>query len=496
MYGIDGSSRFHLFDIEDGCFVYDVHRGMAVRFDPLHHRVLDHVLKARPNPLIIRDLAPEHGAGLVTEALTEIHTLLRHGVLGGDQPDFGDIRRGVAEAVLPRLDACELGPARAVDLLVSQDCNMRCGYCWNKQGHFGDGASMMDRRTGRAVLDFLASQGESPVDLLLFGGEPLLDIDFIDGFLDDVRRVSQRTGKPITAQVNTNGTLLDRWRLDVLRRHDVRVTVSFDGPRAIQDMNRPMRGGQPSFDRVVAGMQRYADAMGCMPEVRVTMSPYSDSWIDTFEYLRGLGVMRIDTAWSFGCASEILDPDFAWSGGERHERSVRELRAFSAHYLDYLCSLDDGEAPCIEGFFFDFAAKAFKGLRCHNCGVFTGANLAFAADGSIYPCVDAVGRPDMRLGDVFEGIRDTTALQAAASRLVDDIPECEDCWIRYLCAGGCFMRHCQRQDGEYHFTCDPGECEANRRTFEVALAFLAELGERAPSMFADHFGDLAGHARC
>jgi len=496
MFGIDGSSGFHLFEVDARHFVYDIHRGSALRFDSVHHRVLELVLEGRKPPWIVRDLAPRFGAEPVTRALSEILGLAHHGVLGGSRPDFGAARTGVAQAILPQLRAGELGPARAVDVLVSQDCNMRCGYCWNKQGHFDADASMMDVRTGRAVIDFLADQGAAPVDILLFGGEPLLDIDFLDGFLGYAREVSGRRGKVFTAQINTNGTLLDRWRLELLCRHDVRVTVSFDGPRTIQDVNRPMRDGRPSFDRVVEGMQRYADVTGRMPDVRVTMSPFSDSWIETFEFLRGMGVMRIDTAYSFGCPSEILDPAFAWSSEERLERSTRELREFSAHYLEYLCTLGDDEPPCIEGFFFDFAAKAFKGLRCHNCGVFSGANLAFAADGSIYPCVDAVGKPSMRMGDVFDGVKDTAALQAAADRFADDIPECRDCWIRYLCAGGCFVRNSAGGKNGFGFTCEPDECRTSRRTFEIALAFLAELMERSPALFSRHFGSLAEQPRC
>ena len=492
MLQIDGHGRIHLFEVDGRPYLYDVHCGAALRIRDVDRAVLRGLARGRA----FAALGQGYGREAVEESLAQVHKLLGQGVIGGPAPDFTDNRCEIQHQVVPRLVAGELRPARSVDVFVSADCNLGCGYCWNKQGNFGNDAAIMDRATGRAVIDFLAAQGDAPLDLLLFGGEPLLAPGFLEDFLSHANRAFGRVGKPVRFLANTNGTLLDDDRIDLIRRYRVGVTVSFDGPRDVQDRNRPERGGGSSFDQVVAGLRRYAAVIGEMPPVRVTMSPHSRPWIETFEFLRWLGVTRISTAWSFGTADTMLDPYFAWSAEEKREHVHRNLVAFADHYLDYLASLPEDASPVIEGYFFDYIQRAFQGLRCHNCGVYAGTNLAFGTDGAIYPCVDAMGRPHLEMGDVFDGIRDTTPLRAAAERMVDDLPQCDGCWLKYLCAGGCFVESHRYEQGRYDFQPDLAECEAQRRSFEVALAFMAELMERSPAMFQRYYGELVGEHRC
>ena len=53
--------------------------------------------------------------------------------------------------------------------------------------------------------------------------------------------------------MQTNGTLLDDEVGSFLRQHDFLVGI-IDGPRAMHDAYRVDKGGKPTFDRVVGGL--------------------------------------------------------------------------------------------------------------------------------------------------------------------------------------------------------------------------------------------------
>ncbi len=491
MIRLNDRGRVHRFEVDGREYLYDVHSGTAIHIREVDGAVMERMARGEGT----EDLEARFGVAEVRRSVADIRDLVEAGQLGAAPPDFSPIRETVCERAVPCIAQGQLAPARAVDVFVSADCNLSCGYCWNKRGNFGGRAMRMTAETGRAVVDFLVQQGDASVDLLLFGGEPLLDVEFLEGFLTYAGERCAEHGKPVRFLANTNGTLLDDRRIDLIRRFGIATSVSFDGCREVQDRNRPGRNGRATYDAVTRGLWRYAHAMGTMPPVRVTMSPYSRSWIETFEHLRAMGVTSVATAWSFGDEDTVLDPRFAWSSEEKAARAHENLVAFAAHYLDYLCGLDEGEPVCNEMFFSGFVSQAFKGLRCHNCSMYSGANLAFGADGSIYPCMDAMAHPHMRMGDVFEGISDTGPLCAAATRMVDELPECAGCWIKYLCAGGCFVENHRYEDG-YAFAPDRNECEASRRSLEVALAFMADLAERSPAMYRRYYGGLAEVSSC
>ena len=45
-------------------------------------------------------------------------------------------------------------PVKAMCLLISQDCNLRCEYCFASTGDFGLGRKLMDFETGKKAIDF------------------------------------------------------------------------------------------------------------------------------------------------------------------------------------------------------------------------------------------------------------------------------------------------------------------------------------------------------
>ncbi len=139
-------------------------------------------------------------------------------------------------------------------------CNLGCEYCFYlaKEDLF---PGTQPRRMTAEVLEavtrhYIEAQpaGVSAIDFTWQGGEPtLLGIPFFRTALELQGRFA-RAGTRITNSIQTNGILLDDEWGSFLRQNAFLVGISIDGPRELHDSYRTDRAGQPSFDRVLRGL--------------------------------------------------------------------------------------------------------------------------------------------------------------------------------------------------------------------------------------------------
>ena len=78
-------------------------------------------------------------------------------------------------------------------------------------------------------------------------------LSFYKKALDLQRRYAD--GRLIDNALQTNGTLLtDEW-CEFFREHNFLIGISIDGPQEFHDEYRRARGGQPSFQKVMRGIE-------------------------------------------------------------------------------------------------------------------------------------------------------------------------------------------------------------------------------------------------
>ena len=87
------------------------------------------------------------------------------------------------------------------------------------------------------------------------GGEPtrVMGLDFFRRSIELERKYAA-PGQRILNTIQTNGTLLDDEWGAFLKENDFLVGISVDGPRAMHDAYRVDKGGKPTFDRVMRGL--------------------------------------------------------------------------------------------------------------------------------------------------------------------------------------------------------------------------------------------------
>jgi uncharacterized protein len=144
-----------------------------------------------------------------------------------------------------------------LELLVVQPtpfCNINCSYCYlpDRQS-----TKRMSLATLEQTFDWVFASGlvRQPFTLLWHAGEPtVMPVSFYEDALHLLAK-HNREGVPVCQSFQTNATLLDENWCAFLRRHEINLGVSVDGPAFLHDSRRRTRQGQGTFERVLRGMR-------------------------------------------------------------------------------------------------------------------------------------------------------------------------------------------------------------------------------------------------
>ncbi|WP_330586548.1 SPASM domain-containing protein [Aminipila terrae] len=111
--------------------------------------------------------------------------------------------------------------------------------------------------------------------------------------------------------------------------------------------------------------------------------------------------------------------------------------------------------------------------RVSGCGVGT-EYLAVTPEGDLYPCHQFVGDDHFLLGNVFEGIKNSSVCDEFKSCNIYSHEECKDCFARMYCSGGC-AANAYHTTGSIEGVYDFG-CELHKKRIECAI--MIQVAER------------------
>jgi uncharacterized protein len=104
------------------------------------------------------------------------------------------------------------------------------------------------------IRQYIEAHDSQVVHFAWQGGEPtLLGVDYFRNLVEIQKKYAN--GKRIQNAFQTNGVLLnDDWAA-LFRANEFLIGLSIDGPRELHDIYRVDKGGQPTFDRVMRGLE-------------------------------------------------------------------------------------------------------------------------------------------------------------------------------------------------------------------------------------------------
>jgi len=407
----------------------------------------------------------------------------------------------------PGLASIDAAPAAFHVMLKPRGaiCNLDCAYCFflSKELLYpGSRFRMANDLLEAYTRQYIEAQRVPEATFAWQGGEPMLmGLDFFKLAVELQDRY-RRPGMRIHNALQTNGTLLsDEW-CQFFGEHHFLIGLSLDGPRPLHDAYRVDKGGQPTFDRVMAGLallKQHRVEFNILTTVHAANAGHP---LDVYRFLRdeaGARFMQfipiveremplMETEPQALSDSTGTDrPLYVQEGNRVTGRSVtaRAFGEFMNAMFDEWVRRDVGNVYVQ---MFDVALASWSGEGPGLC-IFEetcGTAMAMEHNGDLYSC-DHFVEPEYRLGNIVE----TSLIELAGSEQQrrfgqdkrDSLPRyCRECPVRFACNGGCPKdRILTTPDGE------PGLnylCEGFKAFFshiDAPMKFMAaELQARRP----------------
>jgi len=358
---------------------------------------------------------------------------------------------------------------------VAMDCNLRCTYCYADTGPYGGPRDMMCEGTARDYVDLLINgSGEAhDVNFTFFGGEPLMNWKTMRAAVLYGEERARAAGKRIHFAVTTNGTLLDVERIAFLVEHGVQVTVSMDGPPEVQDRFRILPDGSGSYELTIEKVKPLLAR--ARTACRVTLTRKSLDVQRIVDHLLQVGFTDVGVG-------VVSSPDSLMNlRPEDLPRLLAEFKACAARYV--VAALSGGyygfsNLTTILGQIHEGAAKSF------GCGA--GVQM-FSGDpyGNLYSCHRLVGNARYQVGTLAGGIDRERQLDQLDTVHMRHKLECQVCWARHLCGGGCFYQNEIHYEGDLKRAYTPF-CDWIREWFSVGLGAYAEIMTANPDFIDQH----------
>jgi uncharacterized protein len=310
-------------------------------------------------------------------------------------------------------------------------CNFNCSYCY--QEGYSQQPGSYDPVITDAFFNYVqANFKERKKYITLFGGEPMLNShqnrEFLAFFVERCRKLA------LDLAIVTNGYELAEFIPLLLRANIREVQVTIDGPEAIHNARRPLKGGKATFGNIVKGIDAALEA-GLPVNLRVVLDR------DNMATLPELANYAISKGWT---RSSLFKTQLG-RNYELHYCQSQQSRLYSRIelYKDlYGLIVQHPQllqfhkpAYSIAKFLFEngeLPAPLFD--SCPGCKT----EWAFDYTGKIYSCTATVGKPGEELGTFYPLVTlHEDQVDLWQQRDILAIKACTNCNLRLACGGGC-----------------------------------------------------------
>jgi uncharacterized protein len=310
-------------------------------------------------------------------------------------------------------------------------CNFACSYCY--QEGYNPAQKVVTTEVVDAFFNYINTEFAGRRKYItVFGGEPLLPGENQRNMLTHF--ISRANDTKLDLAFVTNGFTLASY-VDLLKTASIReVQVTLDGTQEVHDGRRYLKGKQPTFLKIVEGIDACL-AAGININLRMVIDK------ENIENLAGLSRFAIDKGWT-------ASPYFKTQIGRNYElhfcNSTPEKLFDRATLYQHLYELLKAHPYIAE--FYKPAFSIAKYISEHEelpMALFDSCpacktEWAFDFTGTIYSCTATVGNKGDELGTFYPEItKNETAIESWQNRDITTIEKCKTCDVALACGGGC-----------------------------------------------------------
>jgi uncharacterized protein len=464
----------HGFEAGGRRFLYLAPSAAVLAVDDVSAAVLDTVAERRRSPDdVVAALAGRYAKRDVDESIGE---LIRARALG---------RVEAPERPMPKVLPLTPVPLSTMVLNVTNQCNLSCTYCYEYgedkivQTENGRQPKWMSEETARESVEFLLRESGKVAHLTFFGGETLLNFKVLQFTVGYAKARAAELGKEIDFSLTTNATLLKPEVIEFLAEHNFGITISMDGPPDLQNKFRVFKNGTGSYELIVPKIKALLARHRSRPiGARVTLTR------ETLDVRRIYDHLRHEIGfWEVGFAPVTASPGRGHAFSEEgFETVLAEFRDLAQDYRDAaLAGTHHGFSNVRETL-----QEIHKGAsKAWPCGAGFGL-LGVSTAGDVNLCHRFAGSDAHKLGTVRDGIDREAQRGFLETHHVASKTDCQTCWARPLCAGGCYHEAHTR----YGTTVQPNlhYCEWIRGWTDTCLQIYGAIVQGNPA-FLHQFED-------
>ncbi|WDV47885.1 radical SAM protein [Clostridiaceae bacterium M8S5] len=345
--------------------------------------------------------------------------------------------------------AKDLPKITSVYLTVTLDCNLACKYCFvNKEN------KNMNLRTAIDTVDYLAYNTKltkTTPSITFFGGEPLLRWDDIVSPL--VSYIRTKYKDKYTLSLTTNGILLDEQKLKFMKKNKVGLLFSMDGDKKTQNINRPFRNGEQTFDTLKQKLKMIKEYFPYVTFRSTTDNDNVQDIVDNFKFAVNNGFTSV-----FNIVNVFSD----WTNEQKQEL-VFQINKLGDYYYELI---KQGKNIVFSPFHRMFNKlrlikeaefkQSFRNrtdnlLANGRCGLGADSSAGVDTEGRLYSCHEMVGNKAMGdkfiIGNIYDGTDNDKRLRLAKTFNIknivsqDGIESCRKCKMYKICDGSCLLNN-------------------------------------------------------
>ena len=310
----------------------------------------------------------------------------------------------------------------SISICPSDSCNFKCSYCFEDTDFRGidnnNDLEIMSKETISNIVSYIKKTECKILNVNLFGGEPLLGINSIIEFHNQIRKLKIK----INYDIITNGYLLNLNNIKILDKLPITTyQVSIDGFEEMHNKKRPHLKNRDSFEKIIDNLKTFTNFYKNKTnkpkmKIRVNIDTLNNNiYPELHKYIKA------------------TFPDY-----------FVPYSSFTRETDKYLCTLNMNEKIEFitnnyhKNNIYEYSDLETK-FKFNYCSADLSSSYVIDSKGNAYKCLNDIGKKEKILFNF--NTYDTYNENIEADYLIKTLPffdnDCKKCFLLFSCFGGC-----------------------------------------------------------
>ncbi len=337
-----------------------------------------------------------------------------------------------ANILLPKKIAASLAPTKPdcktfnpnIRLLMTTSCNLNCVYCYADANKT---TQLLDISKLETLLNAVP-EGTKSLNIEFHGGEPTIAFNK----MKEAYRLIISKFPDSTFMIQTNGVFKANV-MDWLIEHNITINFSIDGTEKTHNKQRPAINSQTNSFKILINNIKEAQANNTGKACIVTITNYNlDMMHEIYLFLKdnGFKYIKFNPLLEEGRAKKY---DNAETTPPNLQEFAKNMASIMLEAFQNKIMIDSDLLPNIH----------VRQPSYSRCGAVCG-QMTLCPNGDIIACADAYYLTEDKKDNpfFFAEVKDSISynkehLATLNKTTMDNYPVCNDCFLKWHCAGGC-----------------------------------------------------------